>query len=228
MCISLLGCEKLLKICSKNYRDYYFVSGQIMSQEIRKQALEKACDKLTERYYNTLNVLEGMSNGKPFLHVSSKEFNQGLEFLPVFYVIVTCEESEAEGLDMFKFCLMTYHGKRLSDIKVAMDPDMLEDTKLSLLEDLASNDIFICQGVQEVKERRWRQFLLRAKMSLLEKVKTTFFIEPFEDDVLLRSRSCKFLVKHPVRNNDPLANDFVRCEKYFMMQGHVFYEALDH
>ena len=47
-------------------------------------------------------------------------------------------------------------------------------------------------GVQEVKERKWRSYLANAsKMPVLEKVKSVFLIEPYEDDVILRSRTCR-------------------------------------
>ena len=62
--------------------------------------------------------------------------------------------------------------------------------------DQVNADLFLLllkfPGVQEVKERKWRSYLANAsKMPVLEKVKSVFLIEPYEDDVILRSRTCR-------------------------------------
>ena len=108
---------------------------------------------------------------------------------------------------------------------VSMEADVLDDTKLEVLDDLATDSIHVCQGVQEVQDRRWQQYVSKAKLPLLQKVMNVFFIEPStisspyaSDEVVLRSRQCKYYVKNPVRNQDPGAVDYVRCDQCSVFQ----------
>ena len=108
---------------------------------------------------------------------------------------------------------------------ISMEADVLDDTKLEVLDDLATDSIHVCQGVQEVQDRRWQQYVSKAKLPLLQKVMNVFFIEPStisspyaSDEVVLRSRQCKYYVKNPVRNQDPAAVDYVRCDQCSVFQ----------
>ena len=180
-----------------------------MGRSNQAMALDEAFTKLNSRYGHTLNIVEGFYGGKPFLHVSSKEFTQGLNYVSAFYIIVTCEQSEENSLlDIFQFSLLTCHGKKLTDMKVAMDPDALEDSKLPLLDDMASNNLHICQGIQDMSECKWKKYLSKVRDPLLDKVRNIFLIETLEDDVILRSRSCRYIVRNAVRNSDPMATDY--------------------
>ena len=117
----------------------------------------------------------------------------------------------AGDFDVFQFSLISYHGKKLAEMRIPMeDPDILEDTKLGLLEDLATNDIHLCQGIQDVRERQFKQYLNKSKDKVLDKVRNAFYIEPLEEECVLRARTCHYIVRNPVRNNDPNANDFIR------------------
>ena len=180
----------------------------------RVEALSQAQATLAKRYGDRLQIVQGHYNDEPFLHLSSTSFTQGLAFVSAVYVIVTVTDDD----QFFQFSLVSCHGKNLEDFKVELDPESLEDTKLGFLEELASDNVHVCQGVQDMKERLWRQYLHRSKLPLLDKVKSTFFIEPLEEDVVLRSRSCQFVVFSPVRNNDPEATDFVRCQNCAVYQ----------
>ena len=141
-----------------------------------------------------------------------------MTLLPCFHVIVTCELDKAD-LRVYRFLLMTFHGKKLAQVNVDIDTNASKRLKnLELLSDLANDNLHICQGVQDLKERRWKNYLSKAKVPVLEKVKHVFFFEPLEEDVILRSRLCTYFVRDPVRNDDPRAMDYVRCEECFKYQ----------
>ena len=89
----------------------------------------------------------------------------------------------------------------------------LEDTKLVLLEDLASNNFHVCQGVQELGKVPWEKSESKSKIAMLDKVKATFFVEPLEGEVVLRSKSCKYAVKKPISGTD-----YVRCDSCALYQ----------
>jgi len=197
------------------------------------ESLRGALVKLKKRY-PMLKVYEGTTTAninvgiKSFLHiwkpVSSQCPGQGLTFLPTFSVVITAETNE-EGLDLFLISLVTFHGKVVKRHRVSMEADVLDDTKLEVLDDLATDSIHVCQGVQEVQDRRWQQYVSKAKLPLLQKVMNVFFIEPStisspyaSDEVVLRSRQCKYYVKNPVRNQDPAAVDYVRCDQCSVFQ----------
>ena len=190
------------------------------------EALSQASARLGKRY-PMLHTYEGTtagSCGKPFLHlwkpVSSQGLCQGLTFLPTFSAVLTAEQNE-EGFDTFAMALLSFHGKIVSGQKFNMDPESLDDTKLEILDDLATDSIHVCQGVQEVQESRWKQYLggKAAKATpVLERVTSVFFVEPFQDEVVLRSRQCKYFVRNPVRNDSPEAVDYIRCEACSVFQ----------
>ena len=85
---------------------------------------------------------------------------------------MTIETSE-EGFELFVMSLVSFHGRVVTKQKFNLDPEVLDDTKLEVLDDLATDSIHICQGVQEVQDKRWKQYLGKTKLPLLEKAGPT-------------------------------------------------------
>ena len=193
------------------------------SQEFHK-ALSHAKDILKASYPMLMIHENQCHNEEPFLHlwksVSKRSPTQGMTFLPCFHVIVTCPLVE-ENLEVICFSLMTFHGKKLAEATVDMDTKASERLKnLDLLNDLAYDNLHICQGVQDLKERRWKTYLSKAKVPILDKVKNIFFFEPLEEDVIMRSRLCTYFVRDPIRNDDIKATDYVRCKECWKYHRH--------
>ena len=122
-------------------------------KEKHSEALSQASTRLGKRY-PMLHTYEGSTAGvasRPFLHlwkpVSSQGLSQGLTFLPTFSVVLTAETNE-EGFDLFAMALLSFHGKIVARQKFNMDAESLDDTKLEILDDVATDSIHVCQGVQ--------------------------------------------------------------------------------
>ena len=109
------------------------------------ERLSKALEKLKNRYPMLLfHANQTCQVGKPFLHawkpMDAKSKTQGMSLLPTFHSIV--EESEVLT-DMLSIKLYSYHGKTLATNHVSLES--LEDVKIPVLEDLATDSLHICQ-----------------------------------------------------------------------------------
>ena len=144
--------------------------------------------EMSRERYPALTVMEFQTQERPFLHIwrtISPEHSGGLTYLPSFNVIVTCNEAE----NLLQFTLMTFHGKTLA--VTSIPADSLGFSDVDILDNLDANRLQPCPGLS-VKDPETSKSLI---------------IEPFGDDLVIRNRSCKYvvLVNSPDYNN-------ARCE----------------
>lgn len=151
-----------------------------MSEEEEERAHEATIESLTSRLkarYPQLMVHPSVcpQDETPFVHMwKLSPANTEMKYLPCFHAVVTLDDGEVN------VSLFTYHGKLVACVAVDASADM--DKPVKILEQVANDEILVCQGVADVKEPG-------------EGLRGPVLYESFgQNRVVARSRACQFAV----------------------------------
>ena len=168
--------------------------------EDTSRVLEEASSVLNEKYPD-LVISQNFSpeDASPFLHVwkpvCKPSPSQGLKYLPCFHVIVTSCYDEALDEHGIQVQLLTFHGKLL----ICSNIELSQLETVSELTDLSNDNLHICQGLLESEVR--------------SKERTDSLTEFLADQVVVRSRKCRFAVQKKTESEGQRCSECVKLKE---------------
>ena len=147
-----------------------------------QQALEDLEEFVRSNFDDLLVSMSISSSGSLFLNIwqQPSELNNGyyiMKYNPVFHVIATVDENSNLTLR-----LITFHGKIVSETSDG-DTQLTTEEKLNFVKRLQQSNL--CKGFE----------MIESGMRLDPKhFSSTYLVEQFEENVIVRSRNCNFAV----------------------------------
>ena len=139
-------------------------------------------EQLVRQNFETLHVAMSISGrGSMFLHIwkppSVLLTKCSLNFLPSFHVVASVNRQSLMNLR-----LITYHGKTVSEIG-GSQAQPTSSEQLNFLKKF--EEAALCAGIKTPKSG-WKH------KSDLDDIRKNYYIEPFENGMVLRSKKCHF------------------------------------